>query len=277
MTLQIRSAIDIPFPTYASLLNESYQDYYVPMDMNAPKLREYVARDDINLSASRVALKDEVPVGLGMLAQRGARGWIGGVGVLPSHRQGGIGRKIMGALLDEARQRGIEQVQLEVIRQNTRARALYDSLGFQQVRVLHLAEGFTRAKPDPSFKFQRVAGQEALRFYDAFHQQPNPWQRERIAVERLAVTLHAMVAIRHDTVSAYVIGVFQPEVIRFVDIACAPGEEAALQALVCELHRQYPLAAGSIINIADDVPAWTVLAALRYRPYISQYEMVLTL
>ncbi len=276
MTTRIVSAADIPFRQFTHLLNESYKDYYIPLDMDVRQLRERVARDDIDLVASKVALLGGLPIGLGMLAQRGHRGWIGGVGVLREHRRRGVGRQLMEALLNAAREKGVQHVQLEVIRQNAGALALYESLGFGKRRVLHVVEG----QPLPErgrVKLQAVTVDAALQFYDAFHPVSNPWQRERVTIERLGPRLTARVALEVDTVVAYAIGVFRVDVMRFVDLGCAPGADDVLRALVLELHRQNPLTAGSIINLPEDAPAWPVLANLGYMPYLSQYEMTLAL
>ncbi len=276
MTTRIVSAADIPFRQFTHLLNESYQDYYMPLDMDVRQLRERVARDDIDLVASKVALRDGLPVGLGMLAQRGLRGWIGGVGVLREHRRKGVGRQLMDALIASARSNGVQQLQLEVIQQNKGALALYETLGFKRRRVLHVAEGKPTPRRTP-VKLQAVPVEAALKFFDAFHPVTNPWQRERIAIERLSPRLTAVVAIEVDTVVAYAIGVFRVDVVRFVDLGCKPDAVDVLRSLVLELHRQHPLTPGSIINLPEDDPAWNILAALGYMPYLSQYEMILPL
>ena len=51
-------------------------------------------------------------------ALRGDDAWIGGVGVIPSARRQGIGETLMRALHDEARERGVANVWLEVIDRN---------------------------------------------------------------------------------------------------------------------------------------------------------------
>jgi [ribosomal protein S18]-alanine N-acetyltransferase len=55
--------------------------------------------------------------------------------VAPNARRQGLGRRIMNALLEEARLRGVREVFLEVRADNPTARALYDSLGFEQIAV----------------------------------------------------------------------------------------------------------------------------------------------
>ena len=53
-----------------------------------------------------------------------------GMGLLPAYRNAGIGRRLLEAALAQARERGIERVELHVFADNVRARHLYESLGF---------------------------------------------------------------------------------------------------------------------------------------------------
>ena len=89
---------------------------------------------DLDVDASRVALRDGEPVGFGNLGLRGDEAWIGGVGVVTSARRQGIGELLMEALHDEAAARGVKQVWLEVIEQNDAAYRLYEKLGYDLVR-----------------------------------------------------------------------------------------------------------------------------------------------
>jgi len=60
-----------------------------------------------------------------------------GMGVLPAHRGKGIGRALMAAALNTARDRGITRVELTVRTDNTRARKLYESFGFTVEGLCH--------------------------------------------------------------------------------------------------------------------------------------------
>jgi ribosomal-protein-alanine acetyltransferase len=57
------------------------------------------------------------------------------IAVAPDARRRGLGRMLMVAMLDEARARAATEVFLEVRADNPNARALYDSLGFEQIAV----------------------------------------------------------------------------------------------------------------------------------------------
>ncbi len=57
------------------------------------------------------------------------------IAVAPAARRNGLGRTLVTAMLAEAATRGASQVFLEVRADNPNARALYESLGFEQIAV----------------------------------------------------------------------------------------------------------------------------------------------
>jgi ribosomal-protein-alanine acetyltransferase len=72
----------------------------------------------------------------GLLAPRGSGDAdIQTIAVVPRARRNGLGRTLVTAMLAEAAARGASQVFLEVRADNPNARALYDSLGFEQIAV----------------------------------------------------------------------------------------------------------------------------------------------
>jgi ribosomal protein S18 acetylase RimI-like enzyme len=286
-TLELLPADQVDFRGFTSTLNTAYEDYFVPLNMSVDELRTRVLQDDIRLDLSCAARVGDQLVGLAMVARREERGWIGGVGVIPSHRGQGIGRKIMDYVLDTARKDGIKRVELEVITLNAKAKALYDSLNFQQVRLLHVAEGRPYIPDPPDTMIRETPVLDALAYHDSFHPRPVPWQRSLKAMRAMASQLDAYVVLRGHEVLAYGVGVFRSDAIRFVDLGHAPNDERiqgvgvspaeALNGLVKTLHHRYPSAIGSIINISETDPAWSILAALDYKPHLSQYEMALEL
>lgn len=55
-----------------------------------------------------------------------------GIGLLAEARGRGLGRRLMTEAIDAARAQGMERIELEVFASNTRAIALYESLGFRR-------------------------------------------------------------------------------------------------------------------------------------------------
>src|SRR5437763_8319457 len=106
----------------------------MPMQVDEAALTWMEEKFDFDLEASRVAYLDGAPVGLANLGLRGAEAWIGGIGVVPAARRSGVGEALMGAVHEQARERGVQRVWLEVIVENTGALALYEKLGYEVVQ-----------------------------------------------------------------------------------------------------------------------------------------------
>ncbi|MBQ2734664.1 MAG: ribosomal protein S18-alanine N-acetyltransferase [Clostridia bacterium] len=81
------------------------------------------------------AVCEETVVGYGGMMTVVGEGQITNVAVDPACRRMGIGEAILDALLSEAKQRGAEQVALEVRVSNTAAVALYEKCGFEAAGV----------------------------------------------------------------------------------------------------------------------------------------------
>jgi GNAT superfamily N-acetyltransferase len=118
----------------AETFTAGYEGYEVPMQIDADVLEYMADIYDFDLARSRVALDGDERIGLANLGVRGDHGWIGGVGVVPAARRRGVGRALMEAVLAVAP----PVVDLEVMERNESARGLYESLGFEQVRVLEV-------------------------------------------------------------------------------------------------------------------------------------------
>ena len=73
--------------------------------------------------------------------------------VLPERRQQGVGRALLLGALEVARARGCRSAHLEVRRSNAAARALYEGLGFEVVRV---RRGYYRDPVEDALLFSRA-------------------------------------------------------------------------------------------------------------------------
>ena len=273
MSVQLLSASAISMSELAHLLTQSYQGYYVPLRMNDEQLHQHVLHYNIDLDLSRIALVDGQPIGLGFLGRRNQHGWIGGLGVVPTHRRQGIARQIMLDLLQQGQTLSLSQIQLEAITLNDPAIALYESLGFMKHRVLHIVEG----QPEGEWLagVVELSPQLALEQYHVLHAVQNPWHRDLSAIERLMGLSSAYAIYEEGQIVAYVMGIFEQHALQFFDMGCLPNKPNLLRRVVSYLHHLYPLAKGGMVNLAENDPAWTVLFVLGYKPILSQHEMLL--
>ncbi len=128
--LELRSARSVSATRRAELFNAAYEGYFVPFHIDEQQLSFMDDAYDLDLDASQIAFHDDEAVGLANLGLRGDDAWIGGVGVVAGARRSGVGERLMRALHEQAREHGARRVWLEVIVENTGARALYEKLGY---------------------------------------------------------------------------------------------------------------------------------------------------
>ena len=202
-------ASTLPPEDVVAAFNRSFEGYFVPMAHTVDSLRALIAVNAVALAHSFVALDDAgQPAGIALLAIRGARGWIGGMGLAPEWRGHGQAAPLMQAALDEARGLGLASVGLEVLAQNTPARRLYASLGFTNTRRLAVFTGSLAndAPPiQPPLPIREIAVERALGDFATLHQVPSPWQRDLPALVEMAPTLRATALLDGETVRAYLL------------------------------------------------------------------------
>lgn len=273
----------INFHDFTRAFNRAYRDYHVPIIMTADAFQALIARDDLDLHASVAALDGNTIIGTGLLGIRSDQGWIGGMGVIPERRRQGIGREMMRYLIDRARERGLSTLYLEVIEANHGAHALYRQLGFVDTRMLHIMSRKPQAMPDihAALSVSETGAAEVLKYYPAFHDTPNCWQRDHRSLTGLASHAQGIAAQSTNGVIGYALGWFEPYDVRIADLATAPGCETSrptiAAALLDYLHRQYPRAVGSVYNVAEDDPAFPAYQRAGYTTDYRQIEMRLPL
>ena len=178
----------------AALMSEVYEDYPVPMHVDAGTLAFMQEALDLVPEASRVAWQDERPVGVALLGLRGEHAWVGGMGVVPAARRAGLGERLMREILAAAREAGAREVRLEVLEQNLAARALYEKLGFTFLRRLEVWT-WRDAPPTPARVAEASDPRAVRRRLAAAARVREPWQRSDETVSRLDVSTPALRAV----------------------------------------------------------------------------------
>ena len=118
--------------------NEAFSDYIVPMHVTASQLREICARRGVVLELSPAEFDGERIVAYTLNALGTWNGvpsaYDSGTGVAPSHRRHGLARRLLDVSFETLRERGAEQMVLEVLEANAKAVALYRALDFEITR-----------------------------------------------------------------------------------------------------------------------------------------------
>ena len=171
MTPELRSARSLAPGERAELFNAAYEGYAVPFHLNVEQMEFMDAAFDLDLDASRVAFRDGKPVGLANLGLRGEEAWIGGVGAVAAARRTGVGDSLMRALHEQAQERGVRRVWLEVIVENSAALALYEKLGYEVVQDVQV---WTLRAAESDAAWQEAPVTEVQAQLPERHE---PWQR----------------------------------------------------------------------------------------------------
>jgi len=148
--LEFPSILDFGLKASAEVLARGFEDYFVKIPFNVAMLLSLARGDSVDLSVSRIVVRDGSPLGAALVARRGWTNRLAAMAIVPEARRSGLGRGVVLQLLAEAKGRGDRAMVLEVIEQNTAAVELYRACGFQTLRRLIGFAGSPGGSPAPS-------------------------------------------------------------------------------------------------------------------------------
>lgn len=283
--LTYRCASTLPLERMVEAFNHSFEGYFVPMVHTTDSLRSLITVNDVSLAHSFVAMDAaDRPMGVVLMAVRGSRGWIGGMGLAPAWRGRGQAGPLMQAAITEARTLGLATVGLEVLAQNAPARRLYTRLGFADVRSLAVFTGPLAKDASPielPMPVQVIPVERALADFAALHQVPSPWQRDLPPLEHMAPTLSATALLDGQTVRASLISMSSTVGYSVMDFgsraATAEARRDDAIALIRALAAPMPDAPVRAINVPPGDALGDALTTLGCPTPHMQWEMRLEL
>jgi len=263
MALELAAASTLERAERAALFTAGYEGYLLPFQVDEAALGFMEHAFDLVPEASLLARVDGELVGLANLGLRGTDAWVGGVGVVPAHRGGGVGEALMRGLADEARSRGVERVWLEVIVENTAALSLYEKLGYGHVRDVEVwsLPGEEGARNSP------VPLEEAHAFIRERRSWREPWQRSDATLSRLSDLGPAPQGVLEDGGAAIVRQ--GPGRVAIVQLG---GDPRAVLRAIRGLGETV-----SLVNLPVEDPAATALRQLGGEIVVRQHELLLEL
>lgn len=125
------------------LWNQGFRDYDLPMTTSRQGFLDRLRDLNISSQASLVYLEEGAYLGLALVAETSFKSrrefWLAGLAVRPEARGRFIGRSLILALEDLAKERGVARIVLEQLATNEGAGRFYGGLGFSKVNELKLA------------------------------------------------------------------------------------------------------------------------------------------
>jgi len=295
LSAQSVSASEFSHAERAALWTEAFSDYFTPGVFTAESLAAFETAFDLDVEGSRLVIEDGRPVAFAMLGLRGperaapnppggarTRGWVGGMGVIPSARRRGHGARVMVALLEAARERKLTAVRLEVLVQNDPAIPLYEGLGFRTLRKVEVWERAAGAPaPAPAGPpAHEIPIDEAARVLGTKRLEGAPWQRELDAARRAFPGLTAHLA-EVDGARAVLVHRTLPERVGIIEIGASPGSgagaEPALDRLLADFFASRSDRPMRLLNVPEGDPAAGPLARAGATVTHRQWEMEIAL
>jgi ribosomal protein S18 acetylase RimI-like enzyme len=258
--------------------NHTRVDYLVPMPMNVRRLREYVETYDVDLEASAVAVDGNEILGLGMLGVRQGRAWITRLGVIRRQRRHGTGNFLMTHLIQQARQREVDYVVLEVIKNNLPAYNLFVKHGFREVRellVLRRPPGLPPVETLPA-KIEKLGYTGAVSLLKDRLSKPS-WLDETESLLN-AGNLAAFYATLKEGSSGWL--VYQNTIFQLgrLVIQTERGDPLKVAStLLRHLHTEHPAQDTKTENLPLEDPHWPAFKTCGYLEMFSRIEMILHL
>lgn len=241
-TLNFVPANTITFAKVTVAFNRAFAGYFLPMMQSPQSLATIIRETDVALDKSLTLMVGGAAMGIGLVAVRGPRAWIAGMGVDPHVRRQGAGRELLRRMVSELQNAGIREVSLETLIINIPAITLYTNAGFRDTRELRVFQGEVDSNAPPA----GVAGGErpravsrsgALHLFDDFHQIPPAWQREARSIAQIRRQIRGMGLWRGDELRAYILFAWAPGGLIIYDGgSCDPSPSARVGHLVSLLR-----------------------------------------
>lgn len=282
MHVTLSPASELPPTRLADLLNTCYEDYATPIHFRPDQFEFFVRAHDIRLDQSLVARVGNETIGMALLAQRGERGWVSGLGVMPEHRRQGVARALLSGVMENARKIGAKHLQLEVLSNNQSAIQLYRDMGWEVERELLVWERMVEQGPLPIHR-ERAQELDArfllTHYFDAWHQERPCWQREKASLlHYVEIGMKGWAILRDDAPVAYVLG-FLPRdgLMPLMDVAVDPavGYKSGGRAIIQNLHLMFS-ATTQLPNEPVASQLNFLFVAMAYQVVLRQYEMTVT-
>jgi ribosomal protein S18 acetylase RimI-like enzyme len=125
----VRLATPADLPAIRAVVGAAYARYLDRMDRPpAPMLADYAAE----VESGRLWVTGEPVTGLIELAERGDRLHVANVAVHPSAQGAGLGRRLLEFAEEQARQRGLDRLDLYTNEVMTENQAIYARLGYRE-------------------------------------------------------------------------------------------------------------------------------------------------
>ncbi len=185
--ITIKKLSECSFADAVEAWNKGFEGYFFDATTTIDRFLTRLAMEGLSAELSIVAFQNEDPVGIVLSGVRTIDGkkvaWNGGTGVAAPLRRHGVGRRLMHALLDVYRDAGIDTAILEAFRQNDKAIALYQEIGYEIIdhlvflqRTDAIGENVFYSEGESKYQLKRGIPHDVRSL--SFYRSMSPWQTQ---------------------------------------------------------------------------------------------------
>lgn len=269
---------------HAALL-EAFSDYIVPFQLTEAQFQNHIAVNAVDVNNSVGAFTDDGKMvgftlnGFGLWNGK-ATVYDAGTGVVPAFRGKGIGGEIFEFMTPALKQKGSEQILLEVISKNEKAVQLYRRLGFEETRRLLIFEQEKSFDYDSDGNFiVREITEPNWKLLKNFWDGNTSWQNSIEALERGLAQKTVLGAFQGEAPIGY--GIIFPKSRNLAQIAVDKNyrRRGVASRLLAEMQKAVekdkPL---RVTNVDENLKcAVDFLKNRNFSETLSQFEMIKTL
>ncbi|MBC8988149.1 GNAT family N-acetyltransferase [Pedobacter sp. N36a] len=276
--MEIKNLENIDLEKLVAVINLSFSDYIVPLQLNLEILKAKIKAEDIKLELSLGVFDGDEMVGCMLHGLRdteeGLTVYNGATGVIPDQRGKGLVRKMYEYLLPELKKLEVRKMVLEVITGNHPAIKAYEKMGYTVRRTLDCYKGKLEVK-----KNQQVSTLKEIDLVDwpqlvSFWDTKPSWQNEIQSLENTKENCRFVGAYQKDLLVGY--AVFNPTSRKVNQLAVAKdyrnkGIGTELCSYINEAVGQQEVYVFNVDHNAASILAF--LKAQGLREHLSQFEM----
>lgn len=194
-----------PIDILTNAFNNAFADYEIPLQFTPQALQDKIRNEDIDLRLSVGAFDGDVLAGFiffGIDTIKGIKtAWDGGTGVVAAYRGQQLTQKMFAHMVPVFKEIGVRRALLEVLKNNTGAKKIYEKIGFSTIRELHAYKGQV-TKAAPQHKVEVLNNPDMAALSGLGDWQP-AWQQMNKRVQNFGDMVETVVVKAGDNIAAY--------------------------------------------------------------------------
>lgn len=250
----------------AAIVGDCFEGYSVPFSLPPAVFAQRFIAEGLSLVDSCVWLANETPAAVALITRRGVSARLAAFAIRPAYRAKGQGKRLLAPLMAALRERGVVNMQLEVIQENHPAVTLYRNLGFVMTQELYGFQGAADASVQ-SVALQALDPLEVVRKATGESNAMLSWLVDPLS----SVSLPALAFEYRKHAYAVLATHMEKPQLRFIYVEPEYRRKGFASELLRALNQRFPGLSTSVVVPARFTPLFT-RAGYLLMP-ISQYEM----